>query len=313
MTTTATEPPLCNTGANPLSNLLTWDWYQGTVKGLTSADGLMSVVAREVSPGSVWKPVPGLYGYAAGRELLGVEVGSVRVFWGGSDVHVQATGGAADTLADVLRRWWPEHTVSRADVAFDVVEPGSFERLYAEVHRLARDGAARGGRKVSTSTAGDWLDRENGRTFYAGGPSSRVRVRVYEKGHEQRVKDPLCGASLDWTRVEWQLRPTSDQKRWLASASKADALGLSPFGATVADAVLGSDVVPVGAELRFASQDPAYWMTRQYRRVVLALLELDAEDLRDRLVQLVEQTGPSSVVDGSPGRSPLIVTGYDRP
>jgi hypothetical protein len=202
VTATATRPPLCNTGANPLSNLLTWDWYQATIKGLTSPDGVLSLLEAAAGTGGQWKPVPGLYGYVFGRELLGVEAGSVRVFFGGGDVHVQATSAAAEAVVPILRKWWPDHTVSRADVAWDVVEAGGFDRLYAKVHELARAGAGTGGRKVSTSTAGDWLDREAGRTFYAGGTSSRLRVVVYEKGHEQLAKDPNCGARTEWTRVE---------------------------------------------------------------------------------------------------------------
>ena len=283
---TLDRPPVCNTGASEI----TWDWYQATLRSLTSADAVMMALGTAVAPGSHWKPVPGLYGYSLGRELLGVAVGSVRVFYGGEDVHVQATSAAAEPVVQVLRSLWPDHIVSRADVAWDVIAPGSFDRLYRRVHHLARTNP-RG--KVSTSQAGDWLDREQGRTFYAGGTSSRLRVVVYEKGHEQIAKDPNCGASRDWTRVEWRLRPTSDQKGWLARASKVEALGLSAFGAAVADDVIGSEVVPVGNMLRFASQDPGYWMARQYRRVLLDLLELDPDDIRDRLVQLVEQAGPS--------------------
>ena len=290
---TTVGPPLCNTGANLRANLLTWDWYQATIKAVTSVDGVLSTLATVVGPGGQWKPCAALYGYAQGVELLGVVAGSVRVFYGGPDVHVQATSAVAEDVVGVLRHWWPEHTVSRADVAWDVDEPGSFERLYGEVHALARDGAATGGRKVSTSTAGDWIDRENGRTFYAGGTSSRLRVVVYEKGHEQVARDPNCGASLDWTRVEWRLRPTSDQKGWLARASKTEALGLSPFGAAVARALLGADVEATGAGLRYASQDPGYWMARQYRRVLVELLALDPEDMRDRIAQLVEQAAPN--------------------
>jgi hypothetical protein len=292
MTATLDLPPVCNTGASDL----TWDWYQATLKGvssgLTSVNGVLSVLGAVLGHGSQWEPTKALYGYPAGVELLGVPVGSVKVFYGADDVHVQATSSVAEPVADLLRQWWPDHTVSRADVAFDVIEPGSFDRLYQRVHTLARTNP-RG--KVSTSTAGDWLDRESGRTFYAGGTSSRLRVVVYEKGHEQRAKDPNCGADLDWTRVEWRLRPTSDQKAWLARASKVEALGLSAFGVLVAEDVLVADVIGVGNLLRFASQDPAYWMAKQYRRVVLALLELDPDDIRARLVQLVEQTDPERV------------------
>lgn len=287
MIETRERPPLCNTGASGLR----WDWYQATIRGgsesVTSGNAVMWRLLAVAEDGGRWRPVRPLYGYTSGAELLGVLVGSVRVFWGGEDVHVQATGAVADTVAEVLREEWPDHIVSRADVAHDVVEAGGFERMWRRVHTLARENP-RG--KVSTSTAGDWIDGELGRTFYAGGTGSRLRVRVYEKGHEQRAKDPGCGADLNWVRVEWQLRPTSNQKAWLARASKVEALGLSAFGAAVAADLLGSDVVAIGNVLRFASQDPAYWMVKQYRRVVLALVELDPDDIRDRLAELLEQT-----------------------
>lgn len=299
MTATALRPPPCNTGANPLFGSLTWDWYQATIQGSGDAATCANTVMRALGMASPtagrWKATRGLYGYSQGAALEGLEVGSVIVLWGVNvGVHVQATGAAAGFVVGYLREWWPEHLVSRADVAYDVDAPGSFERLYKRVHELARSGSASGGRKIGTETAGDWLDQESGRTFYAGGRTSRLRVRVYEKGHEQRAKDENCGASLDWTRVEWQLRPSSGQKEWLATASPLDALGLTPFGAEVAAAIIGHDVESSGAVLRFASQDPAYWMAKQYRRVLLELLELDADDLRDRLVQLVDQSAPTS-------------------
>ena len=292
MIATAEAPPLCNTGANYLH----WDWYQATLRGssdvLTSVNAITRALGETISGGGRWVTCKGLYGYTQGVELKGVLAGSVRVFWSAKDVHVQATSEAAESIVEVLRRVWPLHLVSRADVAYDVVEPGSFERLYGRVHELAR--TPRHGGKVSTSTVGDWIDGIDGRTLYAGGVSSRVRVRVYEKGKEQRAKDPGSKAPDDWTRTEWQLRPSSGQKAWLAQASKVEALGLSPFGAVVAEDLLGVEVVAVGNTLRFASQDPAYWMARQYRLVILDLLGLDPEDIRARLVDLIEQTDPDS-------------------
>jgi len=291
---TQVQPPLCNTGANSLH----WDWYQATIPGgaepLTRANMVMGVLAGGLLTGQPWKVCSPLFGYARGNELLGVEQGSVKVFYGQSgDVHVQATSEAAVPVASALRDVWPDHLVARADVALDVVQPDSFDRFWRLVHAIARNGGAGGGQKVSTSTAGDWIDAEAGRTFYAGGASSRLRVRVYEKGHEQLGKDPNCGASKDWTRIEWQLRPTSNQKRWLATATPLEALGLSPFGAEVARAVLQEDVITAGALLRFASQDPLFWMVRQYRRAVLGLLELDPDDMRARLVELLDGSAAS--------------------
>lgn len=271
---TVVSPRLCNTGANSLSDLLTWDWYQATITALPGPYEPMRVLSAVVGSGAQWKACPSYNGWSQAKELVGLEVGTLVVLFGGrDDIHIQATSSAADLVVPLIRANWPIHTVSRADVAYDVDEPGSFERLHKAVHSIARNGEGRRGPKVSTSLMGDWLDLVNGRTFYAGTKSSRVQVRVYEKGHEQLGKDPDCGASKDWTRVEWELRPASKQKGWLAGASKEQALGLSAFGAAVADGILDLEVDAVGGSFRFASQDPLAWMGKQYRKSLLPLYE----------------------------------------
>ena len=288
-TETETRPPLSNRGANYPPQLLAWDWYQATLPALDDVSPLLTGL-RRVLGGQEWELSPPLYGYSVGYRLRGLDVGSVNVLTRAEDVHVQLTSAAAIDGVRYLRETWPGHRVSRADVALDVDEPGCFERLWRQVHELARSGAASGGRKVKTATAGDWIDGEEGRTFYAGGASSRLRVVVYEKGHEQIAKDPGCGASRDWSRVEWRLRPDSPAgKTWLATASLAEAIGMTPFGAAIASALLTQDVAPAEAIRRFASQDPLYWMVKQYRRSVRELLELDPVDALGVLAQLMDQ------------------------
>lgn len=285
-TATRSAPPSCNTGASEVDSWLSWDWYSATLKGVTSVNAILAALLEVAAPGGHWKSVPALHGYALGWRLEGVEVGSVTVFQRDEEVHVQATSAVAEVVVDLLRARWPEHSVSRADVAWDVDSPGSFDRLYRRVLDLARTNP-RG--RVSTSQAGDWIDRRDGRTFYAGGVKSRMRIRVYEKGHEQLGKDPACGASLDWTRVEWSLRPASKEKAWLARASKHEALGLSRFGAAVADGLLGSEVETVVPVLRFASQDPMYWMVRQFKRPVRELLAMDPLDAMRLLADTLDR------------------------
>lgn len=289
-------PPPSNRGANWTTDDLVWDWYQATLSAPGDVSSLMRALAAALRLPSEWVSGKGLYGYSAGYRLAGTEQGSVQVFLRPDDVHVQASSSAAVPVAEYLRRVWPEHRVSRADVALDTAEPGSFDRLWRHVHGLARNGSTGGGRKVSTSTAGDWIDGEQGRTLYAGGASSRARVVVYEKGREQIGKDPNCGADPNWTRVEWRLRPdTPEGKAWLGKATPAEAVGYTPFTATVAASLLAVDMTSMASVRRFASQDPAYWMARQYRRVLLGWLELDPDDMRDEIVALIDQTAPVAV------------------
>lgn len=288
--TTATEvrPPLSNRGAKWPPEILTWDWYQATLDRPSEMFLLLNGLSRAFGGGE-WDSCAALYGYSVGYRLRGVAAGSVQVFVRDTDVHVQASSSAAITAAGYLRRAWPEHRVSRADVALDIDVHGSFDRLWREVHGLAREVRGRG-RRVTTSTAGDWIDNEQGRTFYAGGVKSRLRVVVYEKGLEQLGKDPDCGASRDWTRVEWRVRPdTPEMKTWLATATPAQAVGLTKFGADVATALMSSEVTTPDAARRFASQDPLYWMVRQYRRSVEEILAMDPLDAMRLLADTLDR------------------------
>lgn len=282
-------PPVSNRGGNWTTTDLKWDWYQATMRVPGDLSSLLRALAASLGVVSDWMPGKGLYGYAAGYRLAGVEQGSVQVFVRPDDVHVQATSTASIAVAEYLRRTWPEHTVSRADVALDTDAPGSFDRLWRQVHGLAREGSSGGGRKISTTTAGDWIDGEKGRTLYAGGKSSPARVVVYEKGHEQMEKDPNCAADLNWTRVEWRLRPdTPARKAWLGKASPAEALALTAFAAACASSLLAVEMTAVTAVPKFASQDPMFWMVAQYNAPVRALLAMDPLEAMQVLAGLVE-------------------------
>lgn len=285
-TATRAAPPSCNTGASETTDWLSWDYYSATLKGLTSVNVVLAALREVAAPEGQWKAVPGLHGYTNGHRLEGVEVGDVVVFHRDDEIHVQASSAVAEVVVSLLRERWPDHTVSRADIAWDVDAPGAFDRLYRRVHHLAKTNPRR---PVSTSQRGDWLDRLDGRTFYAGKRGGRMLIRVYEKGHEQLGKDPLCGASKDWTRVEWEVRPSSKEKAWLARASKVEALGLTRFGARVADELLGTEVQAVIPVLRFASQDPLYWMCRQFKRPVRDLLAMDPLDAMRLLADTLER------------------------
>lgn len=287
------RPPVSNRGANWTTSDLHFDWYQATLPGSDDPFSLMRALADALGLPSTWLPGKGLYGYSAGYRIAGLEGGSVQVFVRPDDLHVQATSTAAIPVAAYLRASRPEHRVSRVDVALDTDAVGSFDRLWRHVHALARNGSEGGGRKVSTSTAGDWIDAEKGRTLYAGGTSSRARVVVYEKGREQTEKDPNCGADPNWTRVEFRLRPdTPEAKAWAARATPAECIGYTPFTAAVASSLLAVEMSAAESVRRFASQDPLYWMVRQYKRSVLELLALDPADAMARLSELVDLASP---------------------
>lgn len=253
--------------------MLELDWYQGTLLGVNDAH---DVAARLLTGSGALTLKSSHGGYNRPLSLRGETNfgGSIAIYYGDDlDVHVLGSGAAAPHVASVLREHYPAHTVSRADVALDFDEPGAFERVWRTVHGVATE-PRRGGRAGATSTslAGDWLDGRDGRTFYAGGVQSALRVRVYEKGHEQTAKHPDQGPfSLDWTRVEWMVRPRSNAKRRAATATVEEIAAWTPFGAAVLGAVYGLEL-DATAPARVPSTDPLYWCVTQYGAHLKALL-----------------------------------------
>ena len=245
--------------------MLDFDWYQATVTGETDHELVISHLLYDCGP-VVLKSGSGGFNrsHSARGDFPGG--GSLAIYWGDDqDVHVVGSSAAAPHVAQVLRSLHPNHTVSRADVAYDVDQRGAFDRLYKVAHLLA--GTPRRGRRMGTSLAGDWLDSINGRTLYAGGPTSRLRVRVYEKGHEQRAKHPDRLFSLDWARVEWQIRPDSAGKRRAATATPAELAAWTSYGAELLQAVTSLGLTPT-APARVASTNPEFWMARQYSAIL---------------------------------------------
>lgn len=273
-----------------------FDWYGATPRGVTDPDLIASRVLIGLGPVVLRDGAGGLnYPYSMRGDLPAG--GSLAIYYGNDkDVFVQATGGAAQHVADVLRRAWPDHTVARVDVACDFDEPGCFGRLWRAVDDERK---GRAGKPIAAELAGDWLDAVNGRTFYAGGRSSAYRVRVYEKGHEQRSKHPDQTFSLDWTRVEAQVRPKGAGKRTAAQLAPEALFAWTPFGAAVLRAVARLKLEPQ-APKRAEATDPEYWCARQYGVLMRRWLELPDHELRAVMMTALERAASSP----SPSTSP---------
>lgn len=263
-----------------------FDWYGATLNGEIDPD---RVAARLLHDSGAVGLTAGRGGFNYPNSYSGSFPGggTLSVFYGrDKPVYVQGTSAAAAHVADVLRSFWPDHSVSRADVAFDVDEAGSFEKLWPAVHALTK---GRAGKPIKSELAGDWLDALHGRTYYAGGRASAFRVRVYEKGHEQRSSHPDQTFSLDWTRVEAQIRPAkSGDKRAAATATPAELFAWTPFGAAVLQVIADLQLTPHSPR-RIEATDPEYWLARQYSAVLARWLLLPDADLRAVMVSTLDR------------------------
>ena len=161
-----------------------------------------------------------------------------RLYHGGQNPHpyLVGTGEVAARCAEFLREVYPAHRVARADVAYDFIEPGGFDRIVGLIDPIAR--AA--GVKV-TFMGGPSPGQTDGRTMYYGSKDSDVRMRVYEKDLEQAAKG-LGRGPEGWTRCELQTRPRKERKSAAAKMSEAEMWGLSKWSMRAIETVLGVTV-----------------------------------------------------------------------
>lgn len=213
-----------------------FDYYAATIPD-HGADYLAVLLGLEL--GGEFLTAKALKNYTHGLECV---AGSFKLYHGGQnpDPFFVASGEDAATAAEVLRREFPSHTVARADVAYDFIELGGFDRVVALIDPIVRKA------KVQVMLYGDpdpKAGRNTGRTMYYGSKDSDIRIRVYEKGLEQRGKGvPDDMAPEGWIRVELQSRPRKARKKQAASMTEAELFGLSKWSLKAAEAVLGVTV-----------------------------------------------------------------------
>lgn len=209
-----------------------FDWYQATIPQPASAvgEGILAQLdgctsARELDRGG--------NGYRNSVVFLDARGGELGTMMHGGNAHpnIRATSHRAPVAAHLIRRLWPEHRVTRLDVAIDYTGPGVFDHL----HRIVQEVAEKNRLKTGLMFQPDLLDR--GRTYRIGSPTSPVMVRLYEKGLMEstrgRDEDP------DWTRLELQVRPQRAAKSTFANIEPEAAWGAAKWSSQLFQAVVG--------------------------------------------------------------------------
>lgn len=174
-----------------------FDWYQATVQA--SSEEVLSWFRRVWPDGEV-RPSKPKNGAAFGAQVVIGEMRVAECIWGGGmeghGVNLWSSGGDSAFFAEVVRRRWPEHRVTRADSAADVRGEGAWEFWSAWALELADRF------KLKVEHQGDWHRGKDGRTLYIGSRSSPVRLVIYEKGKQL----PELGMP-DWVRLELRVQP----------------------------------------------------------------------------------------------------------
>jgi hypothetical protein len=243
-----------------------FDWYAATVPKV-DAHQLATDLARELDGSLVVARPHNGYTAALAVEAEGSNVATI--YYGGNNgaPHAFASSDHAPRFAEVLRQRFPEHNVTRMDVAVDFDEPGVFERILGTLRELRTELG------LSYSMAGAWDDggsSVDGRTYYLGSRKSAVFLRLYEKGKELRTHELPEGVepSLDLTRLELVVRPEGESRRVAAVSAPETAWGYAVWAQEVAQRVLALDAERVHIKQpRRSDRDRALQaMCEQYAR-----------------------------------------------
>lgn len=238
-----------------------FDWYSATLdETVSGGDAADHLEAADLGSRA---RTAGRRGYAVRDEFYAGTRLVLAVSHGGAHDRplVEASGPTSGQVADLVRRMWPEHRVTRVDSAIDWDAPDAWAELSGTALQVAR------GSGIKTSVAGDWLGKEDGRTLYVGGRTASVRLRVYEKG----LQLPEAGKP-DWVRAEVQFRPEKAQKAACASLSASAVWGASRWSGKLWEAFTGLEV-PVLKMSRWQAPDDLRArnaLLKQYGKTVAA-------------------------------------------
>jgi hypothetical protein len=194
-----------------------FDWYAATVPG--GVDEVVGAMLAEWDLAGVEDSRP-KHGYERGLKVTRGDRVLAKCWWGGvngEDVHAWASGSEAPALAELLRREWPEHRVSRADVCEDYTAPDAWEQLSGVAVEVANK------HRLKLDTRGDWARNLPGRTLGVGSRDSVAHVRVYEKGVQMAARGHTS-ADPNWVRVELEVKPQKRDGKLLAAATAPSGL-----------------------------------------------------------------------------------------
>lgn len=233
-----------------------------------------------------------MHGYRQGFELRAGDLTVARVLAGGQNPypHGFSSGGDAVRFAEIIRREFPDHRVTRLDAASDFDGAGAWDRITAAGLAFAD---AQG---LRVNHAGDWHRGIEGRTLYLGSRKSAVFVRIYEKGIQEGGE-----ASPDWVRVEVVVRPAGDARMVAAQASAAEAWGFSSWTRDFSAMMLDLDVERVQMNQWRAPDDERamravvsqYWRTFERRASAGGSWEALGVEI-GKYIRDLSQTAPAS-------------------
>lgn len=216
-----------------------------------------------------------------------------QVMHGGSNPNpnIKTSGQYSEEVRNIVVSKFPNGKISRVDSAYDSYSgTQEFKKIVAWAEERAKQ------LRINCR----WIinsDDSIGNTLYIGSKTSRVQVRIYEKGKQMKYK------SGEWWRAEVQLRPDTRSKGSSYNLSAGSVWGASQFTRELYSQMGGIRLAASGFRMPSEYKDldtRASYMVTQYGQVlrdlvadeggsvlaVIARLDRIAESLgKDRISQ----------------------------
>lgn len=223
------------------------------------------------------------------RDGLGQTVCMILHGGNGGKTHVRAQGVYSPDVATILKGLWPQHSLTRADVAVDFDGEGAFRKLSRLCIAKGREKGLKL-QRIADPRAEAERDPLAGSTLYVGSRSSTAFLRLYEKGKEQVAKRPHHDEpiSLNWTRLEIEVKPQNREAKLRAAHLKpAEFWGVTTWSRDILSEAYGLDVERVNMNLKRESDDLSALkhMIGQYRQA----LQRESARLGETEVQLLQR------------------------
>lgn len=187
-----------------------------------------------------------------------------------------------------LRAHFPEHSVTRVDIAADTsfespVQSVTATQMFESCIAIANEMG------LKTSVIGDWFG-DGGRTLYIGSAKSAYRMRIYEKGKQD---DNAAIGGLDWVRFELVCRPDKKRRADASILTPSEILGSWKYAVRVLS--LYYKQIDITDSLnKFVRQSTDHnssleFMCRQYRNHLIALNKScnNLYDFGDKIMSMV--------------------------
>lgn len=261
-----------------LPDLSRFDWYQASFPE-NAPFGAVDVLA--VHGDEAPQPCRSIHGYHRGWEIRRDGSALCRVYEGRGSLtdHVVVSGADSPEIAAAIRRHVPGHRVSRADVCLDFDQgPDFFEDLRSLMYE----------RLQGTVTLSEWTETSpegTSSTLYAGARTSDIRVRLYEKGKQDKAYAP------ETVRMELQARPKKERKSYAAGIAPDDYWGLARWSRGLCEEVTGKAAPAAPPRLERVSdlEGALNACGQQYGRRLLESLALHEGDLAAFAADLVSR------------------------